>query len=545
MKTPRPVGHIFVATLVASGLLLGSLRCVAAAAMVERWGVFEVELRGPAEGNPFREVSLGAEFSQGDRSVQVDGFYDGDGVYRVRFMPDETGEWRYRTRSNRAELADQTGTFTVEPATTGNHGPVRVANTFHFAYADGTPFKPVGTTCYTWTHRPEALEAQTLRTLAMSPFNKLRMCVFPQTHGTKTLPPPRFPFAGPATAPDYERFNPEFFRHLERRVGELRALGIECDLILFHPYDDRDAWKLKHMPPEVEERYLRYSVARLAAFRNVWWSLANEYDFIRTKSEAEWDRNFQTLQTADPYGHLRSIHNGKRIYNHNQPWVTHASIQNGSAVADPGRAVLYRDVYRKPIVYDEVEYEGASDRRWAQLSGRELVHRCWAGAVAGTYVGHSEVLPAAGDPDEVIWLGQGGVLRGESPARIAFLRRVLEDGPAVGIEPVDKWWNATIGGQAGAYYLVYFGHDAPTSWAFALPRDGVADGTEFAAEVIDTWEMTVTPVSGVFVTKKKDRYSFVDVAGRSVELPGKPGIALRIRRVAGRAQGVEAEPPAD
>jgi hypothetical protein len=29
-------------------------------------------------------------------------------------------------------------------------------------------------------------------------------------------------------------------------------------------------------------------------------------------------------------------------------------------------------------VYDEVEYEGNSDRRWAQLSGRELVHRFWA-----------------------------------------------------------------------------------------------------------------------------------------------------------------------
>ena len=29
----------------------------------------------------------------------------------------------------------------------------------------------------------------------------------------------------------------------------------------------------------VDDRYLRYVVARLAAYRNVWWSLANEYDF--------------------------------------------------------------------------------------------------------------------------------------------------------------------------------------------------------------------------------------------------------------------------
>ena len=33
------------------------------------------------------------------------------------------------------------------------------------------------------------------------------------------------------------------------------------------------------MPAEADDRYLRYAVARLAAYRNVWWSLANECDF--------------------------------------------------------------------------------------------------------------------------------------------------------------------------------------------------------------------------------------------------------------------------
>jgi hypothetical protein len=537
---------LFFATAFASffGLASPTARAVATAT-IEQWGIFELEFTGPAAGNPFLDVAVSATFTDGTRTVNVDGFYDGDGEYRVRFMPETVGAWRYETRSTVPALAGQRGAFTVTPAAVGNHGPVRVANTHHFAYADGTPFKQVGTTCYSWTHRPEALEEETLRTLAVSPFNKLRMCVFPQTHGTKTMPPPRFPFAGAPTAPDYARFNPEFFRHLERRVGQLRDLGIECDLILFHPYDDRDAWKLKHMPPEVEDRYLRYVVARLGAYRNIWWSLANEYDFIRAKTEAEWDRNFQTVQVADPYGHLRSIHNGKRIYDHNKPWVTHASIQNGSAVVEPGRAELYRDVYRKPVVYDEVEYEGNSDRRWAQLSARELVHRFWVGTVAGTYVGHSEVLPAPGDPDEVIWLGQGGGLKGESPARLAFLRKVLEASPATGIDPLDKWRNPTVGGKAGEYYLIYFGHDAPMAWPFVLPRDGVAEGAQFAVEVIDTWGMTITPVPGAFVAKKKDRYSFVDAAGRTIALPGKPGLALRIHRVAGPTGEISDKPPGE
>jgi hypothetical protein len=43
--------------------------------------------------------------------------------------------------------------------------------------------------------------------------------------------------------------------------------------------------------------------------------------------------------------------------------------------------------------------------------------------------------------------------------------------------------------------------------------------------------MTVTPVSGTFTARKQDRYVFVDAAGRSVSLPPKPYLALRIRRL--------------
>src|SRR5690348_11484506 len=80
---------------------------------VEQWGVAEVVLRGPSGGNPFTEVALSARFSQGDHAMDVAGFYDGDGVYRVRFMPDRPGEWRYATRSNRVELNGVTGRIEV------------------------------------------------------------------------------------------------------------------------------------------------------------------------------------------------------------------------------------------------------------------------------------------------------------------------------------------------------------------------------------------------------------------------------------------------
>src|SRR6185369_2760851 len=157
----------------------------------------------------------------------------GDGTYRVRFMPPAQGAWRYETRSNRKELDGKTGSFECVAPSKTNHGPVRVHNTFHFAYADGTPFRQIGTTCYAWTHQGDELEEQTLATLKSSPFNKMRMCVFPKHYVYNENEPPIYPFEGtPTNKWDFTRFNPAYFRRQEKRIAQLRDMGIEADLIL-------------------------------------------------------------------------------------------------------------------------------------------------------------------------------------------------------------------------------------------------------------------------------------------------------------------------
>ncbi len=515
-------------------LLLLALLSPTFGATVEQWGLFEASFKGPATGNPFTEVRFTARFYQDDFAREVAGFYDGDGNYRVRFMPERTGVWRFVTDSSAKELDGKRGEFTATKPNASNHGPVRVANEFHFAYADGTPFRQIGTTCYAWTHQPAALQEQTLKTLAGAPFNKLRMCVFPKRYNWSTNEPPHYPFAGtPPRDWDYTRFNPAFFHHLERRILDLQRLGIEADVILHHPYDEGH-WGFDRMTAQADERYLRYVVARLAAFRNVWWSLANEWDFMKAKREADFERFGQIVAAADPHRHLLSIHNGKVMPNHTRPWLTHASIQNGSAVEDAARAVLYRDAFRKPVVYDEVKYEGNLPKRWGNLTAEEMVQRFWQGTVAGTYVGHGETYL---HPQNLIWWATGGELHGQSPARLAFLKKVMEAGPREGIEPIDKWQNPAYGGKAGHYYLVYLGKAAPTAWEFKLPKPpqgpehALADGMKFRAEVLDTWNMTVTPVPGDFVLKRVSEYFWLDATGRSIALPGKPWQALRIKRV--------------
>lgn len=127
----------------------------------ERWGLFELELNGPCSGNPFVDVDLTAEFKYNNRVLRPDGFYDGEGRYKVRFMPDTVGTWTYITRCNIAELDGISGEFVCVEAGEGNHGPVRVSNQYHFAYADGSPHFSFGTTCYARTHQREELQEQT------------------------------------------------------------------------------------------------------------------------------------------------------------------------------------------------------------------------------------------------------------------------------------------------------------------------------------------------------------------------------------------------
>jgi len=225
-----------------------------------------VNLDGPRDGNPFLDVRLSAAFRNEHRTVEVDGFYDGNGSYKVRFSPDVEGEWRYTTRSNRRELDGKTGSFVCTKPGAGNHGPVGVRNTFHFGYADGTAYFPFGTTCYAWTHQPDELQQQTVNTLRTAPFNKMRMCIFPKWYAFNREEPRLLPFPRSGSENDYARLVPEFWRNLETRVQQLQEMGIEADLILFHPYDH---WGYALMPPEVDERYLRYVVAPMAAYRNV------------------------------------------------------------------------------------------------------------------------------------------------------------------------------------------------------------------------------------------------------------------------------------
>lgn len=494
------VGGTTVAAAFAPAILSGA---GAQGRRVEQWGTFEASFRGPSGGNPFVDVDFGATFAQGSRSISAPGFYDGQGVYRVRFMPPTAGVWRFRTRSNARQLNGKSGAFTALAPSPGNRGPVHVLDKYRFGYADGSIYRQVGTTCYAWTSQTEALQERTLRTLASAPFNKLRMQVFPKWFNYNHVEPPLYPFVGQAPNQwDFTRFNPVFFQNLERRIGQLRDMNVEADLILFHPYDEGH-WGFDRMGAGNDDRYVRYVIARLAAYRNVWWSLANEYDFFKTMKAEDFERIGQLVAKTDPHGHLTSIHNQRGFFDHKRPWVTHCSVQSDVLESAP----KWIEEYGKPVIYDEARYEGNISQGWGDIDPVRMTAVFWKLHVSGAFAGHGETYL---NEREELWWSKGGELVGQSPARIAFFKQIIDGAPREsGPLPDRNMW-----GVQGQYYLTYLWDRQHASQSYRLPEDG-----RFRADVIDTWNMTITPVPGA-------------LSGRAtIPLPTRPYLAIRVRRI--------------
>ena len=98
---------------------------------VEKWGVFEFYSEGTTAGNPFLERGITALFESDSERKTVNGFYDGNGIYKVRFMPSFEEEYHFTVCGNFSDRKYE-GTFSVTPPSENNHGCVKIHNKYHF-----------------------------------------------------------------------------------------------------------------------------------------------------------------------------------------------------------------------------------------------------------------------------------------------------------------------------------------------------------------------------------------------------------------------------
>lgn len=505
------------------------------AVQVYKWEVLEIAVEGTAEGNPFTEQKFYGIFAGKKENVLVNGFYDGNGIYRIRFMPSYEGKYSFVLNGS-LFAAPYSGAFEVLPALDYNHGPVMVKG-HHFEYADGTPYIPVGTTAYAFALQGAERIQETMESLDASHFNKMRFCILPKHYLYNFHEPSMYPYEGTPmdsstltednfqsyffdsekkkqeNSFDYTRFNPAYFRNLEACIAALGKKGIEADLIIMHPYD---RWGFACMSQEEDDLYWNYVISRFSAFRNVWWSLANEYDLMKEKTEADWDRLGTLLKKKDPWKHPRSIHNCKAFFDHSKAYLTHVSAQRIDLYKGAELTDEWIRQYDKPVVLDELGYEGTISDGWGNLTAEETVRRFWETGVRGGYPGHGETIP---DENNLLWWSHGGRLRGESWKRLGLLKDVLSDVPGIEIECLPMEWDSVTAVPAvdhdadvKSMYLFYYSFMRPGYRDFHID-----DETYFYVEVIDTWNMAR---EGRGFHKGKFR----------ITLPARQYMAIRLRK---------------
>lgn len=505
---------------------------------MKQYEVIELVFKKKIELYSEVRVDLEGDFQYGDTHITVKGFYAGDNVFKIRFMPEYAGKYHYKIRG----IINEEGDLMVEDANAGRHGIPRADGT-HVRFSDGSYFYPFGTTVYGLAHQSNAVTEETFATLADAPFNKIRICVFPKHYQYNHNEPLYYPFCtlpgkniknavwesgeyGIDTESLWDVEHPDyvFWDAFEEKLKRFESMGIVVDLILFHPYD---RWGFSKMSMEKNFLYLDYLLRRFGAFPNLMWSIANEYDLVQGRTTEEWYKIESYIAENDPYHHMMSNHNCFVLYDYARENITHVSIQTRSPVRVPE---LLK--FGKPVFYDECAYEGNLEETFGSLTGEEMSDRFWKVMVTGGYCTHGETfLDYQQDniEDAVIFWAKGGKLIGKSPERIAFLKKFVESLPGP-IEPVTTGFDfatlfradrdtilqilqyvpeehkhlllpiADMDDRERQYHLVtemtYAGHVGEDVYIFYFGRDvhgrvtlNLPQTKKYRIEAIDTWNM--------------------------------------------------------
>ncbi len=408
-------------------LLLLAPRAPAADAPVPLYGRFEIEVTNRrAYANPFQDVALDATFvSPTKRTVKFFGFHDGDGkggqsgsVWKLRFMPDEAGEWSYSSSfSDGAPAAN--GAF-VCAAVGAWPGPIRVDPDHRrsWLFAGGARFFPRAfmapelfvaaneahrrhwiDTFFGGKYRFNLCNANLLNFVAVGDVYNWQGTPYrapdPTGEGRLTaiagngLFPflrkgPRVLFDGGSNV-DWLRPSVACWANVDRVLGELEARRA----IWFNHWGMM-GWDWSGngrilVPRAARTAVLRYWIARLAPWWNVTWNLAGEWDELMTTAEVDELGAF--IHRHDPWSHPVTSHALGTTAD--RPWVDFrveqfAAGTSADAVENARRAIA--DFSGKPVFAFETSWEATPGK----LTADGVRTGAWGSVMGGAFYLYAE-----------------------------------------------------------------------------------------------------------------------------------------------------------
>ena len=368
-----------------------------------KWEIFETSFHcGRSFDNPFVDVELTAEFWGENGRYMVDGFYDGDDCWRIRFSPMHEGAWRYITHANVPELDGQSGEFVCTAPV--SRGPLALNPQFPnwFFRGDGEAQLIVNDGWFPHTANGHELPFEDLEFQQPSEADFNRFFDILSEHGVNMVVGMSELYARQKSITDKsfvwpwhivdvernlidkERFNLDFYRRWENNLAHAKKLDLFYAFELLyddslirprewnnHPYNRKNGGWLDSDPgtevcwrnlfdvsnadsKKYLGRYLRYTMARLACYSNVIWEVGAEnanlavlpermlpHALMPVEKVAEWYIYWaRFINLHDPYGRLRTF--GDTTYH---PLMVRAHGNDFVLTQDP------RNYPRDPLSY--------------------------------------------------------------------------------------------------------------------------------------------------------------------------------------------------
>ena len=364
-----------------------------------KWSIVEISLVSSEKfTNPYCDIELFGNFYGPDgQKLVVKGFWDGDRRFKIRFTPTAPGQWQFSTTSVPHDTGlVQKGEFIATPATENNHGFLRRDDEFprSFIFDDGSRYFMVGQTYYAiirqaWNNSNwfEAIEKS-----SQYGFSKFRILMWPWNKRGG------MPKVSPFIENDLDRVDVRFFQKFDDVIEKIAASGLVVDLIIWK--DSKNA----HGTLEQDGRYLQYVLSRYAAFPNVIWTLANEWEYsgYGPGKEWYWDEMGEYVRSNDPWfmedDRLRPLSIHQQTYHtfkwSHSDWPVHAIIQDGvwNGHHEPPRFVNGDEWGNYGIVKNLLSQNAGGQRRIrlfrTKIHARWYYHRHRSGSTSTGHVGH-------------------------------------------------------------------------------------------------------------------------------------------------------------
>lgn len=347
MRYPRKEWTValFLTAWLTFGCSVSNVLAATHAVGLNRLFEFSIE-NNNAYANKFNDAELRCKYTApSKRVIEFSGFYDGDGqgggdakkgnIWKLRFMPDELGEWEYSwSWSDGTEGGKGSFTCVAEGAGKGILRPYK-ENPRWFAY-NGT--KPVWIKSYYETGHGSIsqpfdwISSNVYQPLLDRGYNHLQvnwllsLCCFGQYY-TDGPEPATLDLALYEEGLASSTMRLDVWQLMERRLGWLndRDVGVHMFLGFEGRKNGGPSWG--KLSDQEKEFYVRYVTARLAPFANIaGWNFVWEDPGHRESHELGLAR---LLEKYDVFNHLRTYQDEHpRDNEYERPEYTFAAVEN-------------------------------------------------------------------------------------------------------------------------------------------------------------------------------------------------------------------------